>query len=217
MRPALARARRLESERAAAALAERLRSSLSTTLRSIGDPVIATDASGSITLLSNAVKFTHNGGRVTVQLCQVGSSIGITVADNGKGIAPSFLPHVFEALRQEDASISRASGGLGLGLSITRELVELHGGRITAQSGGEGRGATFTVSLPVSAVDTSAQRQGTAHTSTASFERPESLRGLRALVVDDEEDARQFRSSREADRTCRAGVARRHARPLSAA
>jgi PAS domain S-box-containing protein len=143
-------------------------------------------------MLSNAVKFTHKGGRVTVQLCQVGSSIDITVADNGKGIAPSFLPHVFEAFRQEDASISRARGGLGLGLSITRQLVELHGGHITAQSSGEGHGATFTVSLPISTIDTSGERKEDLGAGAAPHERPHDLRGLRVLVVDDEEDARQL-------------------------
>jgi signal transduction histidine kinase len=99
-------------------------------------------------LLSNAVKFTPRDGRVAVTLGRAGASIELVVSDDGKGIDPQFLPHVFDAFRQEDASYTRSRGGLGLGLAITRQLVELHGGRIAAESEGEGKGATFRVVLP---------------------------------------------------------------------
>ncbi|MHC5731290.1 MAG: sensor histidine kinase, partial [Nostoc sp.] len=100
-------------------------------------------------LLSNAIKFTPAGGKVEVYLEQIDSQIQLRVCDTGKGINPDFLPHVFEYFRQADSSTSRSSGGLGLGLAIVRQLVELHGGRVWAQSPGEGQGATFTVCLPV--------------------------------------------------------------------
>jgi signal transduction histidine kinase len=99
-------------------------------------------------LLSNAVKFTPNGGRVDVSVIRDSDEIEIVVADSGAGIAPDFLPHVFERFRQESAGTSRRTGGLGLGLAIVRNLVELHGGRITAESDGEGRGARFVIRLP---------------------------------------------------------------------
>jgi len=99
-------------------------------------------------LLSNAVKFTPSGGAVRVQLELDGADTRLTVRDNGKGISPQFLPFVFERFRQADNTISRTSGGLGLGLSIARHLVELHGGTIEALSDGEGHGATFTVTFP---------------------------------------------------------------------
>jgi signal transduction histidine kinase len=99
-------------------------------------------------LLSNAIKFTGRGGLVTVQLTPVGSQVEVVVSDSGKGIAPEFLPHVFERFRQEDSSTTRRHGGLGLGLAIVRQLVELHGGTVRAESAGLDLGATFTVSLP---------------------------------------------------------------------
>jgi signal transduction histidine kinase len=100
-------------------------------------------------LLSNAVKFTPNGGRVTVQLARVNGQVEINVTDNGAGIAPDFLPHVFERFRQGDSTTTRQHGGLGLGLAIVRHLVELHGGTVTAESAGLGMGATFRLRLPV--------------------------------------------------------------------
>lgn len=100
-------------------------------------------------LLANAVKFTPRGGTITVRLSQIGSNLRLTVQDTGKGIEPGFIPYVFEAFRQEDSSTTRSHSGIGLGLSIVRSLVELHGGSITAASDGRGRGATFTVELPV--------------------------------------------------------------------
>jgi signal transduction histidine kinase len=100
-------------------------------------------------LLSNAIKFTAPGGRIDVELAMSGDQVRISVADTGQGIKPEFLPHVFERFRQEDGSISRRHGGLGLGLAIVHHLVELHSGTVEAQSDGEGCGARFIVSLPV--------------------------------------------------------------------
>jgi signal transduction histidine kinase len=100
-------------------------------------------------LLSNAIKFTAPGGRVDVALAMSGDQVQISVADTGQGIKPEFLPYVFERFRQEDGSIRRRHGGLGLGLAIVRHLVELHSGTVEAQSGGEGCGACFIVRLPV--------------------------------------------------------------------
>src|SRR5213076_2766083 len=100
-------------------------------------------------LLSNAIKFTARGGKVQLQLSRVNSHVEISVSDTGRGIAPDFLPYVFERFRQADASLSREHGGLGLGLAIAKQLAELHGGTISAASGGIDRGATFTVKLPL--------------------------------------------------------------------
>ena len=147
-------------------------------------------------LLSNAVKFTSKGGRVDVALEGSTSCVAFSVKDTGKGIAPAFLPRVFEPFRQEDVSPSRARGGLGLGLAITRQLVELHGGQIAVYSEGEGRGATFTVVFPTSEAvqtrttpDWGAWRQ---FRKDSEFPRPEQIRGLRVLVVDDDDDTRQL-------------------------
>src|SRR5262245_39074257 len=102
-------------------------------------------------LLSNAVKITKEGGRIEVSLGRINSYVQIIVHDNGQGIRPEFLPYVFERYRQAEASGGRRAGGLGLGLSLTRQIVEMHGGSVTAESEGEGKGATFTVKLPVRA------------------------------------------------------------------
>jgi len=145
-------------------------------------------------LLSNAVKFTPKGGSVRVITRRIESSLEISVADSGMGIAAGFLPYVFDPFRQADASSTRSRGGLGLGLAITRQLVELHGGKITVESAGEGCGTTFTVVLPISAV---APRPTTLPAerrfgSEPPLAHPEHLRGLRVLVVDDEPDARDL-------------------------
>jgi PAS domain S-box-containing protein len=100
-------------------------------------------------LAMNAIKFTPSGGRVEIVVARDEGSAGLVVADNGVGISPSVLPHVFEQFRQEDSSSTRAHGGLGLGLALVKHLVELHGGRVKAESPGKGRGATFTVSIPL--------------------------------------------------------------------
>jgi signal transduction histidine kinase/CheY-like chemotaxis protein len=144
-------------------------------------------------LLSNAVKFTPKGGRIDLQLRSTESELELVVTDSGKGIDPRFLPYVFEPFRQEDATHTRSRGGLGLGLAITRQLVELHGGRVEARSEGDGRGATFTVRLPEARAPQTKRgdAEAPAHVPFhSSFERPDQLRGLRALVVDDEEDSR---------------------------
>jgi signal transduction histidine kinase len=99
-------------------------------------------------LLSNAVKFTPSGGRVTISSVRIDETVQVAVSDTGLGITPEFLPHVFDRFRQGESSASRRHGGLGLGLAIVRSLVELHGGTVTAESKGQGRGATFTVRLP---------------------------------------------------------------------
>ncbi len=140
-------------------------------------------------LLSNAVKFTPPGGRVEARLERVDPHIHITVSDTGKGISPEFLPCVFDRFRQADGSSARRHGGLGLGLALVRYLVELHGGTIEAASEGEGRGATFKVTLPVRAVATPIMEAGSA---PIAVESSEDLAGVRALVVDDEDDARQL-------------------------
>jgi PAS domain S-box-containing protein len=138
-------------------------------------------------LLSNAVKFTGQGGRVAVTIGQEGSHVGVTVSDTGVGIESELLPHVFDRFRQADSSMTRQHGGLGLGLAIVRHLVELHGGTVRASSGGEGQGATFTVSFPVVPAD---ERRAT--TTAPPPARPVSLSGSRILVVDDDPDALEF-------------------------
>ncbi|MCZ0902830.1 ATP-binding protein, partial [Microcoleus sp. HI-ES] len=141
-------------------------------------------------LVSNAVKFTSTGGRVEVRLTCVGDRAQITVADTGIGIAREFLPYVFDYFRQKDGATTRNFGGLGLGLAIVRHLVELHGGTVAADSPGEGQGATFTVSLPLSPKVKGQENSlaGFSERSTAD----EQLSGMRILVVDDEPDMREL-------------------------
>ncbi|HEX8785143.1 MAG TPA: ATP-binding protein, partial [Telluria sp.] len=138
-------------------------------------------------LLSNAVKFTPAGGKVEVALAREGDEAVVRVGDSGIGIAPDFLPHVFDRFRQQDASITRKHGGLGLGLSIVKQLVELHGGTIAVDSPGEGAGATFTVRLPLAErapqVAPSAVRA-----APVPQEETADLSGLKVLVVDDAVD-----------------------------
>ena len=107
----------------------------------------------SLSILSNAVKFTPTGGRIDIAVSQRDTDVHVTVRDSGQGIAPAFLPHVFEPFRQADPSTTREHGGLGLGLAIVKQLTELHGGTVTVTSAGQGRGATFTVILPVFPAD----------------------------------------------------------------
>jgi signal transduction histidine kinase/CheY-like chemotaxis protein len=146
-------------------------------------------------LFSNAIKFTPKGGRVQVVLERVSSHIEISVTDNGIGIKPEFLPHVFERFQQADATTTRHYGGLGLGLSIVRHLVELHGGSITADSPGEGLGASFRVAFPIMVVHQTHQGEGAMHPATlgsALNYQTSDLSGLAVLVVDDEPDAREM-------------------------
>ncbi|MGE0131027.1 MAG: PAS domain S-box protein [Blastocatellales bacterium] len=141
-------------------------------------------------LLSNAVKFTKGGGRVEIGLERVDPYIQITVHDTGRGIKPEFLSQVFERYHQADASGARRTSGLGLGLSLVRQLVELHGGSVLAESEGEGKGATFTVKLPVRAVYT----PETEHAPLAAS-KTKPLAGIWAIVVDDEANARELITS----------------------
>lgn len=148
-------------------------------------------------LLTNAIKFTPAGGRVRVTLRQEGSELMVSVADNGSGIPSSFLPFIFDRFRQFDSSTTRKHGGLGLGLSIVKSLVEMHGGRIRAESPGEGQGATFTVHLPIPAVaSTPAPQRESADAAqpadAVSESEAPSLAGLKVLIVDDEPDARML-------------------------
>ena len=145
-------------------------------------------------LLSNAIKFTPKGGKVQVVLERINSHVEISVIDNGKGIEPSFLPYVFERFRQADASTTRRQGGLGLGLSIVKQLTELHGGTVRAKSPGEGLGATFIVSLPLAVAHDGEREPATSITGSNLLETCEHipLTGLKVLVVDDEPDARSL-------------------------
>jgi PAS domain S-box-containing protein len=143
-------------------------------------------------LLSNAVKFTNRGGKVQVRLARVNSHVEVTVSDTGVGIPPEFLPHVFERFRQADAGIARERGGLGLGLSIARQLTEMHGGTIEASSGGIGRGATFSVKLPLMIVHPIPEGLPRMHPRSASSGGTlpaADLGSLHVLAVDDDPDA----------------------------
>jgi len=141
-------------------------------------------------LLLNAVKFTPSGGQVGVRLERRSASVRLTVSDNGIGIAPDFLASVFEPFRQADGGTTRAQGGLGLGLSIVRRVVELHGGMVEAESGGLGMGATFTVELPVQAIEP--ERREIPPPAVVDEPEAPDLSGLRVLVVEDEPDTREL-------------------------
>jgi signal transduction histidine kinase/CheY-like chemotaxis protein len=145
-------------------------------------------------LLTNAIKFTPKGGRILIVLERVNSHTEIRVTDSGQGISAELLPFIFDRLRQGDPRAETQHGGLGLGLSIVKHLVELHGGTVSAHSPGTGQGATFVVALPVQTVQTSdevaaAEARGAA---TARDLRTLSLAGIRVLVVDDDADSRQL-------------------------
>ena len=140
-------------------------------------------------LLSNAVKFTPAGGRVEVGVARAGDDLRLTVADTGDGLAPEVAPHIFDRFRQADSTITRQYGGLGLGLSIVRHIVERHGGTVQATSEGPGHGTTFTVTLPIGGPLSDAPI-GAARTPSPAAE--DSLAGVRVLVVDDEPDTREM-------------------------
>ncbi len=168
-------------------------------LRSVLGPEVATVMGDSArlqqavgNLLNNAIKFTPNGGQVsvTVSLSSSGASVQIAVADTGHGIEPAFLPRVFERFQQQDATITRRHGGLGLGLSIVRHLVELHGGSVSADSLGPDFGSTFTVVLPAAAPAARAPPEGACGASPDSVDPLQRLDGVTVLVVDDVDDAR---------------------------
>ncbi|MCD0248171.1 PAS domain S-box protein [Xanthomonas melonis] len=141
-------------------------------------------------LLSNALKFTAAGGSVRVTLDAEDGRVRLCVHDTGIGIAPDFLPHVFDRFRQADAGTTRRAGGLGLGLSISRQLVDLHGGSLGAFSAGEGQGATFTVVLPFQHGVT-ALRPPPAPPGPPSTDCHDRLKGVRVLLVDDDQDSRE--------------------------
>ncbi|HEY0723799.1 MAG TPA: ATP-binding protein, partial [Pyrinomonadaceae bacterium] len=147
-------------------------------------------------LLSNAIKFTPRDGRVQIRSERVNSHLEIIVSDTGQGISADFLPHVFDRFRQADQKTSRQHGGMGLGLAIVRHLVELHGGTVRAHSDGEGKGATFTVMLPISPVYQVDSTGGRVHPGARDLLPPDDstdrLDGLKILVVDDEADTRDL-------------------------
>jgi PAS domain S-box-containing protein len=148
-------------------------------------------------LLSNAIKFTPRDGRVDIDIGRSEASVLITVRDNGAGIRPEFITHVFERFRQADASMTRRHGGLGLGLAIVKQLIEQHGGTVRAESAGEGQGASFTIELPLA----KQQAPAPARSARDAMIRPapstpemtvRDLNGVDALVVDDDKDAREL-------------------------
>jgi signal transduction histidine kinase len=142
-------------------------------------------------IASNAVKFTPKGGRIVASVGPINSSIEISVTDTGRGIPPEFLPFVFERFRQADDAALRA-GGLGLGMSITRHLVELHGGTVRAESEGEGKGSTFIVRLPVAARVKASRHAALAGARDATLPAAPDLAHLHVLVVDDDVETRQL-------------------------
>jgi signal transduction histidine kinase len=155
-------------------------------------------------LVSNAVKFTPPGGRVDVTLARAGRFIELSVTDTGQGIGPEFLPFVFEPFRQADSTPMRAHGGLGLGLSIARHLIDLHGGRVDAQSDGPGRGARFVVRLPVGNPATERSEEGPV------------VRGLHVLVVEDDPAAREVFAAMLEDSGSRVSAAATAAEAIAA-
>ena len=140
-------------------------------------------------LVMNAVKFTPRGGRVDVSLRRTTRTVEIEVKDTGEGIDRTLLPYVFEAFRQGDSSTTRGHGGLGLGLALVRQLVELHGGRVRAESGGKDQGSTFTVTLPAAPSREGAPRVGEPSQEERDLDLPAALRGVRVLVVDDDSES----------------------------
>ena len=141
-------------------------------------------------LLSNAIKFTPKGGRIHVVIQRVNSHVEVSVADNGQGVAPEFLAHVFDRFRQADGTTTRRHGGLGLGLSIVKQLVELHGGNVRVASEGKGKGSTFIVSFPLQPAREESNKtrlESGAWPDEQAF-KPD-LTGVKVLVVDDEEDS----------------------------
>jgi PAS domain S-box-containing protein len=147
-------------------------------------------------LLSNAVKFTPSGGRIEIQLAPGKTHVEIRVEDTGRGIDPEFLPYIFDRFRQEDSSSTRRHGGLGLGLTIVRDLTELHGGNVTAANRTAGRGAVFTVVLPRAVLAlrkaVSTDEHGDAPAKDSWIAAAPSLHGAKVLVVDDEPESREL-------------------------
>jgi CheY-like chemotaxis protein len=151
-------------------------------------------------LLSNSIKFTPKGGRIEIRLRPTDSGIEIVVADNGQGITEDFLPYVFDRFRQADVSTTRTHGGIGLGLAIVRHLVELHGGTVFAESPGKGKGATFTVRLPVPGINghglkVTGRTCGAEEPRDTTVEDRELLKGRRVLIVEDNSEDREVTSA----------------------
>jgi CheY-like chemotaxis protein len=144
-------------------------------------------------LLNNAIKFTPKGGRIQLLLERLDSNVEISIIDTGEGISPEFLPYIFNRFEQADASTTRRHGGLGLGLAIVKHLVELHGGTVRAKSGGAGKGATFIVSLPLTAVHPLRVESEDERSHSKPWDLPlvpeTSLKDVNVLVIDDESDA----------------------------
>ena len=176
---------------AADAKAIRIRTSIDSDIGSVhGDPARLQQVVWN--LLMNAVKFTPSGGDVHLQLQRANSHLRIVISDTGQGIAPAMLPHVFERFRQADSSSTRAHGGLGLGLALVKHLVQLHGGTVTAHSDGDGRGATFTVTLPIVTAAPAPESIPREHPSAPSVDaQPKIVRldRLQVLVADDDGEA----------------------------
>jgi signal transduction histidine kinase len=146
-------------------------------------------------LLSNAVKFTPSMGEITLSLKQKNSTVQLQVRDNGQGIDPAFLPYIFDRFRQADGSTTRRQGGLGLGLSIVQRVVELHDGTVKAESAGEGKGATFTLELPLLTVNpfgNGSSEPAVIERNHLSGKQLPSLEQVEVLVVDDQEDTREL-------------------------
>jgi len=144
-------------------------------------------------LLSNAIKFTPRDGQVEIRLREVGANAVLQVNDSGIGIRPDFLPYVFDRFRQAESTLTRSHGGLGLGLSIVRHLVELHGGTVEVESAGEGQGASFAVRLPLRAELAEGSPIDLGQTSSSRvWSLPDLLKDVRVLVVEDEADTRDL-------------------------
>lgn len=139
-------------------------------------------------LLSNAIKFTGQNGLIVMRMDRVGATVRLIVEDNGIGIPREFLPHIFERFRQADSTSRRAHGGLGLGLTIVRHLVDLHGGSVTAESEGEGKGARFELRLPLALEDDAFE----AAPDSVDIRQLPRLDGIRVLVVDDDAETREL-------------------------
>jgi CheY-like chemotaxis protein len=142
-------------------------------------------------LLSNAVKFTPRNGRIEVRISRLDSLLGVTVSDTGVGISEEFLPFIFDRFTQADTKTTRQHAGLGLGLSIVRHIIELHGGTVTAESEGVGKGTSFRLTLPVRAVQHEAQAPAP-HLPVSSLTKEITLNQVRVLVVDDEAETRDL-------------------------
>ena len=145
-----------------------------------------------LNLLSNAVKFTPEGGNIDVSLKRVGSNVSIRVADSGQGINPEFLPYVFERFRQADSTYTRRIGGLGLGLAIVNHLIELHGGKVAAESEGKDQGAAFTVTLPIADSKRIVSGTNGSRPMEVSAEVASKIQGMRILLVEDDRDSREM-------------------------